>query len=275
MAAIGADRKCLSAATVVKYLGGVKGFFAWCEDEGYVAVNPVQKIKVTKKTNPRDAKYPFPSEQLRRLFQSPMYTGHRSPWRRSMPGEMIVKDRKFWVPLIALFSGMRMSEIIQTRVADVKEQDGTIYFDVNDEGTEKLLITGSARRVIPVHPELVRCGLPEYVDAMRSKNPDQRIFEDIRPGKNGEFSHNFSKFFRRYIELIKAKNDKVSFQRFRHNFKDALRIAEVEDSRQDDLMGHSSKGVASSYGSKSTAPMLKPELEKVTYQIDLNHLYVG
>ena len=43
---------------------------------------------------------------------------------------MLRRYAKFWVPLVALFSGMRLGEIIQMQVADVKTLDGITYFDV-------------------------------------------------------------------------------------------------------------------------------------------------
>ena len=272
-AANGTDGKTLSAASAVKYLGGVKGFFSWCEDEGYVPINPAQKIKMPVKGNPNEERHPFSTDQLKLIFHSPVYTGCKSPTRRTMPGELIIRDGAFWVPLIALLSGMRMSEIIQMQVADIKEHDGVTYFDVNDDAPDQSLKTNSARRMIPVHSDLVHSGFLDHVAELRDKHPDHRLFEDIKPGKNGSFSHNFSKTFGRYLKAIEAKTEKTAFHSFRHCFKDAIRIAEIDETRQDALMGHASQGIGAHYGSKYTASMLKNDMDRVIAPIDLSHLF--
>ncbi len=272
-AAAGTDGKTLSAASAVKYLGGVKGFFSWCEDEGYIPINPAQKIKMPVKGNPNEERHPFSTDQLKLIFHSPVYTGCKSPNRRTMPGELVIRDGAFWVPLIAMLSGMRMSKIIQMRVTDIKEHDGVTYFDVTDDAPDQSLKTRSARRVIPVHHDLIHIDFLDYVTEIRDKYQGQRLFEDIKPGKNGSYSHNFSKFFGRYLRVIGAKSDKTAFHSFRHNFKNALRIAKIEDTRQDALMGHASQGVGAQYGSKYTAPMLKSDMDKVASPIDLSHLF--
>ena len=58
-AAAGTDGKTLSAGTLVKYLSGIKGFFAWCEDEGYTHRNPAQKIKMPVKGSRRQGPLPL------------------------------------------------------------------------------------------------------------------------------------------------------------------------------------------------------------------------
>lgn len=266
----------LSAGTTKKYFGCVRWFLAWCEDEGEIATNPAGKIKIVAKINSQDAKLPFSNEQLVRLFQSPQFSGHRSAARRSAPGDMLVRDGKFWVPLIGLFTGMRLGEIVQLLVADVRNQDDIPYFDVNKgENNEKTLKTVSSQRFIPVHPELVKLGFLDYVEAQRMKNKKGRIFSEIKPGKNGYYSHNFSKFFGRYLKQVGVKTPKTSFHSFRHNFKDGLREAGTEDSRQNALMGHSDGSVQAIYGSGYSIKVLNDDMKKINYSsLNLSRLYV-
>ena len=44
-------------------------------------------------------------------------------------------DALRWVPLIALYSGMRLGEICQLRTADVILEGKVWFFDVTDEGS--------------------------------------------------------------------------------------------------------------------------------------------
>ena len=55
------------------------------------------------------------------------------------------RDGKFWLPLIALYSGMRMGEIVQLLASDLKQEGDIWYFDVSrGEGNEKTLKTAAA-----------------------------------------------------------------------------------------------------------------------------------
>ena len=100
------------------------------------------------------------------------------------------------------------------------------------------------------------------------------LFDEIKPGKNGSYAHNFSKFFARYLGEIGVKTDKTAFHSFRHNFKDALRAAEIQDTRQDALMGHANPSMGETYGSEYMAPLLNTNMVKVTSPTDLSHLFV-
>jgi hypothetical protein len=57
---------------------------------------------------------------LVRLFKTPVWTGCKSAHRRSVAGPEIIRDEKFWLPLIAVFSGARQEEICQLHVTDVR-----------------------------------------------------------------------------------------------------------------------------------------------------------
>jgi len=268
------DQPKMSVGTTRKYFSCVKSFLSWCEDEGEIASNPAQKIKVAGKINQQDARHPFSKDQLNRLIQSPQFTGHQSASRRSKPGDVQVRDGKFWVPLVGLFTGMRLGEIVQLLVKDVSQQDGIHFFDVSKgEDSGKNLKTASSRRSIPIHPELVKMGFLDYVEGQRKKTPKGRIFPEIKAGANGYFSHNFSKWFGRYLKQVEVKTTKTTFHSFRHNFKDGLRNAGIEDSRQNALMGHSDGSVPSVYGSGQSLKILNDDIQKIDFGIDFNGLY--
>ena len=263
----------LAVGTVQKYFGCVRAFLKWCDDEDYVPNSPAQKVKVPAKSNPQDARHPFSEEQLTTLFTSPQYTGHMSHSSRWKAGKLIERDGKFWIPLVALYSGMRLGEIVQLRVADIKRKDEVDYFDVTrGEGEHKKLKTASSERVVPIHPELVHIGLLQHVESQRLKDPTGRVFPDIKKGANGYFSHNFSKFFSRYAERVGMKSAKTSFHSFRHNFKDALVAGGVEDSHIRALLGHSDTSTTSIYGSKMGPGLLYNDICHVAYGLDLKHL---
>jgi len=260
----------LSASSAQKYFANIRAFLKWLVDEEYLDKMPGSKIKLGIPVHNQDARHPFSKAQLQAIFASPQFTGHASPAQRSKKGTFLVRDAKYWIPFIGLYSGMRLGEIVQLLTTDVKEDDGTLYFDVSkDEVAGKSLKTASSVRKVPVHPTLVDIGFLKHVEIRRGKSPNGRLFEEVQPGKNGSYSHNFSKWFSRYLKQVNVKTPKISFHSYRHNFKDALVIAGVEDSHIKALLGHADLSVTAGYGSKLPPQVLKKDIEKVSYVLEL------
>ena len=265
----------LSRKTQDKYFTMFRQLLIWAVDEGYIVKVPGQGVKVAGvgKSNPAERRHPYSTEQLKRIFSSPLYTGHKSEKCRHEPGQAVIRDGKFWVPLIALYSGMRMGEIVQLLVADIRQEAGVWYFDVNEgEEDEKALKTDSSKRRVPVHSVLIEAGL---LGLVKQKSAGDRIFTDIQRGNDGYFSHNFSKWYGRYSRKIGAHTSKTAFHSFRHTFKDALQRAEVQEYISKALLGHADKSVHSQYGSGPGLKVLQQAVEAVAYEIDLSFLLGG
>lgn len=269
------DAPGLSASTLHKYYNTVRSFLTWCADEYGIDAAPMLNAKISQKVNKKDARDPFSLEQLRTMFLSPQYTGHFSPSRRNKPGTDICRDGKFWLPLLGLYTGMRLGEIVQLTASDVRDESGVIYIDVNKDEDEsgKSLKTATSKRRIPVHSEMVRIGFLDHVAEIRSKAQTARLFPEIKKGANGYYSHNISKYLGRFFKAVGVKTERNSFHSLRHNFADALREAEVEDSHIQALLGHSDKSTTAIYGSGVPLKVLAKDIQRVSYDLNLLHLY--
>lgn len=264
----------LSVKTQDKYFTLFKAFLRWATNENYIDKEPGPNIKVAgvAKLTTFDKRRPYSAEQLKTIFASPLYRGHKTATTRHRPGKLSIRDGKFWVPLIALYSGMRMGEIVQLLAADVKQEEGIWYFDVTKaEGDGKKIKTQSSIRRVPVHHALIGIG---FLDAIAKAKSKGRLFPDIEPGADGYFSHNFSKWWGRYSRHIGFQSQKTAFHSFRHNFIDAMRNAKVPEFAARAIVGHSDKSVHSSYGSGPSLAVLKEEIDKAAYPIDLSNLPV-
>src|SRR5262249_2566450 len=75
-----------------------------------------------------------------------------------------------WAVRIAAYTGMRLEEIAQLTAADVQTRGsngGTVVvFDIHNGDTAHHLKNDSSARAIPVHSELVRAGLLDYIKAL-------------------------------------------------------------------------------------------------------------
>lgn len=266
----------LAQKTQWKYFANFKSFSKWCVDEGYLNSAPGPKIRIKPPTRMQEeeARLPFSGDQLARFFASPLYTGSASNLRRASPGSYLVRDGYWWVPLIGLYSGLRLGEIIQLRASDVKESAGILYFDIARAGDDgKQIKSASSLRRVPIHRILLELGFAERVNLQKATNSGNRVFEDIKPGADGYNSHNFSKWFGRYLKRADIKTKKTTFHSLRHNFKDALVSGEVSTHVAMALMGHAEHDVHSTYGSKLKLAVLNDGIQRVEYpSIDISQI---
>ncbi len=270
----------LDPRTIKDKLGTVSLFFTWARSRDPSITNPVaeQKVHVTRKRAQRKKRLPWSIDELNLMFAAPIYTGCRSRKHWKQPGTIQLRESAiFWVPLIALFSGMRLGEIIQLRVSDLKSKDGIAYFDVTpltadaridlegDDADEKSLKTATSRRGIPVHQTLFDVGFGAFIE-LRRKNSDVRLFpEYTKAADDGSWSKQFSKHFKRFRESVGVVRPGVTFHSFRHNVEDALRNANVRQELRDALQGHGENSVSREYGSGYYVSCLNDALQKIHY----------
>lgn len=235
-----------SARTVNREVSAVSAFFVWLKNNAYVEENVAHgfrsRIDKVKHRYP-----PYTDDQLRMLFNSPLFTGAHE-LREHQPGAVDIRDWRYWLPLCALYTGARAGEIAQLESTDVCQVEDVWVFDFNDRGdVAKKLKTASSRRVVPVHPALVSLGFLDFVRG-KIRSRERRLFEDLEPGPRGDWSYHPSRFWSRYLSRIDMKQPGLNLHSFRHTFADACRRAGVEEGVLKALLGHSDHSQTGHYG---------------------------
>ena len=112
----------LHVDTINDKLMVIRKLFRWIDGREKKVPSLVEGIRIKTKRrrgNKVKKRAPFTVEELNKLFRGPVFTGCKSKHRWKEPGRLVPRDSaRFWAPLIALFTGMRLGEIIQLRVAD-------------------------------------------------------------------------------------------------------------------------------------------------------------
>ena len=267
-AAKGADLEKLAYRTKRKRFLAFTSLFHWALQEGKLDVDVSLGISI--ETPPKGAKeksrIPYSTQQLKQIFSHPIFRGRNST-QYNLAGAYLVKDYLFWVPLIALFSGMRQGEILQLTKADIRQENGVRYFDVNKSerdgyGGAKTLKTASSERKVPIHPVLVDLGFLEYVE----KQENGRIFSTAKLGSDGTYSQYFSKQWRAIAVAGGFYQRKTVFHSFRHSFIDACRNAKVPENLAEQIVGHKEGSTHSSYGSGASLDVLQGEVAESPMQ---------
>lgn len=225
------ETRVISTANLNAYVNRFGGVLNWAMDEGYIERNPVRGLKLPDPVKRRDKRHPFSAEQLRNIFDAPIYTGCKNDeYHYAVAGNQRPRRARFWIPLIALFSGLRLNEICQLEVADIQIIEGVACFritcGVSSSGQQQRVKTAASERIVPVHTELARFGFLAFAESQRLCG-ETNLFPELTTGHLGYRSTAFSQWFTRFLERAGAVAPLTCFHSFRHNFRDGLREAKV------------------------------------------------
>ena len=275
------EEKVLDPATVNgKYLTPLRRIFGWHLDKGLSLANPFVGVVVRKpkRVDPRKKRRDFTPAEVIRLFALPLFTGAAgsSGMQLYKPGTVKVSDWRMWVPLICMFTGMRLNEACGLAVADIKEEDGIAFFHVRDEVEGQSLKSNAGRRKVPIHHEVIDAGFLDFVAHMRSQGRE-RLFEELVGGEGKYFSHVPSKFLNALLRRIEDDDPddpgKLTWHSSRHTVVTRLRAGGVRQDVSEELVGHEEGSTQAGYGTKEI-PTLKSAIETIVYR-DLDLSAIG
>jgi integrase len=265
---LGKDMPKMSAASQDKYIMNLRSFIKWCQQTDRLNLGMLPSFEPKDKTPDKEKRDPFTAEELKKYFSCPQYVGHGK--KRYQPGQEITYDYFYWVPLVALYCGMRLGEIIQLHLADFRQEAGIYYFDITPEGGNKSVKNVSSRRKVPLHPELLRMGFLKYVEQSK-KVGHERLFYDAPVTSRGKMGDESSRRFARFFVSIGIKRKKLVFHSFRHTFIDyALKQAKLPIHLVKALAGHTDGSITTGvYGGSFALPELHDAISKITFPINL------
>ncbi len=235
--------------------------------------NPVPGAKFLKvrKRIKLKARTSLTTEEIATFFASPLFTGCSDITARRIPGKVVAHDEKFWIPLIAYYTGCRLNEIGQARLADVRSDvaSGIVFLDITVEeddtdSASKTLKTAQSRRKMPLHPALLDLGFMNYVETVRASGA-VHLFPNL-PHRRGEHpTRALSKWLNRYLDYLGITDKRKTFHSFRHSFKEACDNAGITKVISDRLTGHASSDVSGMYGEGPNITTLHEALKKLPF----------
>lgn len=270
----------ISTRTVAKHISGLKMFYQWLQDEGRVSENLFSGLAPTINRRGKKAAE-FSDQQLIQLFRSPLFAGcaGTSNIRQySSSGPTQIRDWRFWLPLMSAFSGARLGELAQLHVTDICQKDGVHYLDINDQGDpDKYTKSEWSNRIVPIHSELQKVGMIQYVEEQRSKG-QTRLFPELQRSNRGYFDMT-SKWFAKYFNQMAFDQDvrghRPTFHSFRHSAIERM-SQELDDHQIRPLVGHEETTTTKGYRDTQTYSITKRKqlIELIRYAgLDLTHLH--
>ena len=257
---------------VNKKLGRISTFWRWVglqypdfvKDEIFKGKQIPTSIKVNKKED----RNPFTLNEINKIFDPHSYLFFTV--QMNLEGEKEYhyhSVRRFhlpyyWIPLIGLFTGMRINEICQLRIDDVYKDGKHYVFNIRESEDTKLK-TSSSERIIPVHPTLIKLGFHDYVKTLRELGKD-RIFWELSKKRDGYSSKVSDWFNGKYLKSIGVHVPrKKVFHSFRHTVSGLLQKKGVRKELIEGFVGHTHRSMSlDRYGDRFSTDVLWKEVIK-------------
>ncbi|MBD9631412.1 site-specific integrase [Pseudomonas sp. PDM19] len=240
----------ITAVTVNNRLRKLTAFLNWCKSNGYVTQNPLAGVKVMTGAA-KEARLSFTPADLETLLNldTLRHEARKHPCR-------------FWLPLLARFTGARLEELCQLHIDDLFTVENSLCIRIDDRREGQKLKNRSSRRIVPIHPILLELGIQAYVDSVRASGASQ-VFPELEAVRE-KYGYGPSKWFGRYRNKLGVSDPKKTFHSFRHTFVDDLREAGVQDSIIKQLLGHTDDSVTFGiYGSRTPIREMTRAIRKI------------
>ena len=221
--------RTLSRTRLEKRRGYLMKFFSWAKaSKYYLAENPMAVQMFSKaEIKAQSTQYAeFTEDDLKKLFGA-SYVVHMD------------KPDWYWPPLLALFSGARLSELCNLEIRAIKEIEGVKTFEILKGKT-----VGS-ERVVPIHPQLVELGFWDYVQKRREKR-NKYLFPDR--SSRSAVAKSAGRNFGVWIDKCEIDDERKVFHSFRSTAITDLHNKSASAAAIRKAVGHTSVEVSGAHG---------------------------
>lgn len=183
-------KKKIDVKTLNQYLSNYRTFYSWLRKniEG-VQSNPFADVSLKKNKMVAVKRRPFSESEIEKILHY--------EFRHGTEARAIRKDLRWFIP-VSFYSGMRLNEVSQLRLNDIKREQGVWCFDLRASEVKNL----SSRRLVPIAQYLIDEGLLDYVKSLNARKKEW-LFYQIRekrdePGSSG-WGDAVSRWFNRLL----------------------------------------------------------------------------
>ncbi|WP_229773228.1 tyrosine-type recombinase/integrase [Vibrio parahaemolyticus] len=220
--------------SVVEYLAAARQFYKWLRLRGDLDKNIFEDVTVNRKSRRvSEDRQRWTKADLCRLFNHP---SQKAPAKGIERIQSEYED--YWIPMLLLHSGARVSEICQLDTADIKCIDNIWCIDINAKGQDKRLKSASSKRLVPLHPKLIENGFLRYAQN-RYENKQQKLFSFKPIGTYKDWSKTFVNRFSKILDNLGFMPCyRPTLHSLRHTFIDELQQSGIAENLVADLVGH-------------------------------------
>lgn len=241
---------CLGSTTVQSSVSEVLNLWG----KATAGVDGVKDLKSYRITMPSAAAKPTKREGLP--------VANLNMWIAAAATQKPREAHKKWLPLVAMLTGMRLSELVWLQVSDLVQEEGHLVIDlrlplvINRKQIERRLKTESSPRIVALPPALIEAGFVDYVQNVRKNGFVFSAFHTANdPGDAA------SKQMKNWmVKLGIHDRQRQTFHSLRHNAKHwyahhfGVRISDRQ-------LGHTPSDIGGKYGFQVLQP---EEIERIS-----------
>lgn len=236
----------ISAVTINRTdFAALSAVFAWGVDRALMSSNPADGVHVERRghTVVRD-RFFSPREASAILNAARVAAGSR----REAPKTTAAKR---WVPWLCAYSGARVSEMIQLRKQDIREEAGHWVIRLTPEAGS--IKTGKFRDV-PIHEHLVSEGFLQFLTAAE----DGPLFCNVgRDGTTGGTASGVADRVRTFIRTVVSDPNVQPNHAWRYTFKTRGHEAGIAERTLDAICGHAPRTQGARYTQVTLAAIVE------------------
>lgn len=265
----------INARTAKKFFELARAVIGYAHDQGYLKENIAAGLTFSTKGADSPRKRTYSPGQIEKLLAGPVYSLTEPPrWR--------LDDYRFWLPILGLYSGARLSELCQLRLDDIREELGTWVISISRTGARQLK-TADSERLVPLHKVLLATGFLDFHQQRliaAGNDLTAPLFENIRTYGDLSPGHIASRWFlgsdkdsKGYLGLCGLGDDALTFHGLRHTFINQFRRQKLDMLIGKALVGHADRSTTGGYGECYPADVLKAEIDKIDFGTSIGHIH--
>lgn len=260
----------LGISTTNRHWGFLRQLTRWFHEHQPLARLDFSAFIADDDRSPRDMRDTYTEKEGRFLFALPPWTGAKSATKRMLPGDQIVHDSCYWVPMICWYTGARRLEVCALHLSEVVCIEGMWCIDIVANDVRRLK-TVRSKRLTPIADEILRLGFIDYVSALREAGEVMLFPELVRASGKGDMGDTFYKnYWTKLATKLPFLERGQAIQSFRHTAIDELKGSEIVPELRADLAGQKMHSQTEDRYSKAHLDLIKGAIEtipKVTDQL--------
>lgn len=241
------------------------------------SVTELYKISEDEEQERLSPRRPYSDAELNKVFASAWYAPGSTRWNGKMATDL---GARYWTPLICMYHGNRVGEVIQLVASDFTSENDLHCMNIQEEvagGQPELISAGVKRslknaptaRGVPVHPQLIALGLLDFIQSRRdAAGVNALLFPSCIPrpgGKRPILGRSYEQAYLRFVNDDIGKG--LGNHGYRHQLEDRIRNVQTP--------GHQwPAGLGQQYtGRKSTRAVDLAHVAKVGSETDYGEGY--
>ena len=260
------DYKRLHIRTVYIWTVTFKSLFEFAVTRDLLIKNPAANMMKKPSREESSDREPYEPEDLSVIFRAPLFSGNDGKGLRDKVGPNVIRDHKYWLPVLAHYTGARVEELASLHLDEIKTEGDISYIDLTERplSGERRVKAANSRRIIPLHDDLITAGFLDHV----SDSAGPMVFPELE--RDGKASDYFTKWWGRWCERTAPfkgqgiDDPAKTFHSFRHAWMRAARQSDVQEKVHDLISGHAGgNGVARNYGRGVDLKTLKAAIDDI------------